>query len=162
MKVKDAVRISMSIPLYFEPVYINNKGEVLKNNTVNEPFDMMMDGGILANFPIWLFDDTTNNKRTFNAKTIGFRIDSPSQLLADKSDHNLAPYYIHSLKDYMSSFYTLILENMNRQQLSKEDWDRTISVSSESIGPKVKRLSKQQKDLLIESGRRSTYLYFNQ
>ncbi|QFT89762.1 hypothetical protein FIU87_13955 [Bacillus sp. THAF10] len=45
--VAKAVRMSCSIPYFFEPVKIKGKG-------VNYLF---VDGGVLSNFPIWLFDN---------------------------------------------------------------------------------------------------------
>jgi NTE family protein len=56
MKVKDAVRISVSIPLYFEPVYIDSLGKTFDHPRQNQGFDMMVDGGVLENFPIHIFD----------------------------------------------------------------------------------------------------------
>jgi len=60
MKVKDAVRISMSIPLYFEAVYIDSVGHVINQNRAKDKFDIMVDGGLTANFPISIFDSTTS------------------------------------------------------------------------------------------------------
>ena len=48
--VADAVRASMSIPLYFEPV-------TLRDGTTGEP-TTLVDGGVLSNFPIEIFDRT--------------------------------------------------------------------------------------------------------
>lgn len=62
---------------------------------------------------------------------------------------------IHSINRYMQTFYVFIIENLNRSHLTAENWERTISVSSCGIGPKVKRLSKNQKKQLIESGRQA-------
>jgi hypothetical protein len=42
----------------------------------------------------------------------------------------------------------------------KEDWERTISVSSVGIGPKIERLSLEQKTALMESGERYTRDFF--
>ena len=48
--VADAVRASMSIPLYFEPV-------TLRDGMTGEP-TTLVDGGVLSNFPIEIFDRT--------------------------------------------------------------------------------------------------------
>jgi NTE family protein len=73
MKVKDAVRISMSIPLYFEAGFIDKEGVVYKKRKerkvkeANGEIDVVVDGGILANFPIFIFDsivtDSTGVKK---------------------------------------------------------------------------------------------------
>ena len=95
MKIKDAVRISMSIPLYFEAVCIDSSGHVLKSRKKEKAFDIMVDGGFTGNFPIFMFDDvrTEQNKtvRTSNPHTIGLRIDTPGQISYDSLNRGLAP-----------------------------------------------------------------------
>ncbi|PJI08961.1 MULTISPECIES: patatin-like phospholipase family protein [Clostridium] len=44
--IAKAVRMSCSIPLYFTPY-------ILKNTS---PYSFIVDGGLLSNFPIWIFD----------------------------------------------------------------------------------------------------------
>ncbi|MCW4467787.1 patatin-like phospholipase family protein [Flavobacterium sp. MFBS3-15] len=164
MKVKDAVRISMSVPLYFEAVFIDSKGTVYKNPKKQKGLDIVVDGGITGNFPIFLFDSISTDAsgkevRLPNPKTIGVRIDSDAQIANDNSNGELAEIDIDNLSDYMQAFYILTLENLNRNQLVPEDWDRTISVSDAGIGPKVKKMSEKQKQSLIKSGETSAALF---
>ena len=50
--VARALRMSCSIPFFFEPV----KLKVGSGNTI------VVDGGVLSNFPLWIFDDETGKK----------------------------------------------------------------------------------------------------
>ncbi len=157
MKVKDAVQISMSIPMYFQAVFIDQNGKVYKKPTDVPNLDVMVDGGIIAEFPIFLFDEiTTDSKgiktRIPNPKTLGVRIDTEHQVNNDRENLGLHEIPINNFTDYLTAFYTIIIENLNRNQLIPEDWDRTISVSSEGISPKIKRLSKAQTLVLTNSG----------
>lgn len=157
MRIKDAVRISMSVPLYFEAKYINSAGAIVDKPKDTTGLDLVVDGGITGNFPIWLFDeqkpDSLNHKiRIPNFQTLGVRIDSDEQIKADRAGRELVPLEINNLKSYISAFYIYILENLNRTELTNDDWRRTISVSSKNIGPKVKRLSDVEKQMLIKSG----------
>lgn len=161
MKVKDAVRVSMSIPLYFEAVFIDSLGQVYKKNKGVKNLDVVVDGGIMGNFPIFMFDsigvDSFNHKiRIPNYKTIGVRIDSDLQIKSDALDKQLVPVEIDSMSDYFQAFYIVILENLNRNKLIPEDWERTISVSSTGISPKIKKLTKEEKEALILSGELGT------
>ncbi len=52
MKVKDAVRISMSIPFYFEAVFIDSTGNIISHPKNKKGLDTMLDGGFVANSPI--------------------------------------------------------------------------------------------------------------
>ncbi len=97
MKVKDAVRISMSIPLYFEAVFIDSLGNVVSHPKNKRGLDIMLDGGFVANFPIKLFDSTKyigggpeQNEFVVNNRTIGFRIDSDEQIKNDTANAALA------------------------------------------------------------------------
>jgi len=150
MKVKDAVRISVSIPLYFEPVYIDSSGKTFDHPKLKQGFDMMVDGGVLENFPIHIFD-----KQQPDLYTIGFRIDHEPQIKNDKGDKTLAEMPIDDLKQYFGAFYNIVIENLNRQQLTITDWQRTVSISDGDVLPKVRKLSKEEISILIENGRKA-------
>ena len=45
-EIAKAVRMSLSIPFFFEPVILNKKGNP----------SYIVDGGLFSNFPIWIFD----------------------------------------------------------------------------------------------------------
>ena len=164
MQVKDAVRASMSVPLYFEAIFIDSTGKVYEKQNRQRDLDIVVDGGILGNFPVTIFDTVATDSlqqthRVVNKQTLGIRIDSDAQIKSDAGSKELVPLEINSLQDYVSAFYVLALENLNRSQLQPADWERTISVSSAGITPRVKRLSKDQKALLVNSGREHTAAY---
>jgi NTE family protein len=156
MKVKDAIRISMSIPLYFEAVIIDSSGHVMSRKQATSYHDLVVDGGFTGNFPITIFDSTTVDrgvsKRAINRATIGIRIDTPEQIKYDSLGNGLAPIPIHRFRNYMAAFYNFVIENLNRVPLVGQDWERTVSISSGDIGPKIRRLSVQEKNLLIDNG----------
>jgi NTE family protein len=157
MKVKDAVRISMSIPLYFEAVFIDTEGKVIKHPKRKEGLDIMVDGGFTGNFPIRIFDSLPG----YNFSTLGFRIDSDEQIKNDRAAKNIAPLEVSNLKQYMSAFYNIIIENLNRQQLTPEDWQRTISISDGKIGPRIRKLSAAEINILIENGQMAMKSFLN-
>ena len=158
MRVKDAVRISMSIPLYFKAVFIDSVGNIIHKTKNRNDLDIMIDGGMVANFPITLYDsltlDTANQPiRLPNFQTIGIRIDTENQIQLDKKQGGLEPYPIQTFNDYLKASYVYILESLNRQTLTAADWSRTISVSSSDISPLLKKLSAAQKNTLMQNGR---------
>jgi predicted acylesterase/phospholipase RssA len=63
--VADAVRMSMSIPYFFQPVELIHDETGLPSTIV--------DGGVLSNFPVWIFDvkDRDPLRPTFGFKLIG-------------------------------------------------------------------------------------------
>jgi NTE family protein len=167
MKVKDAVRISMSIPLYFEAVFIDANGSVIEHPENRKNLDLVVDGGITGNFPIFVFDSlasvsTTTKARVSNRETLGIRIDSDAQIESDQVGRELTTRDIKDIRSYVEAFYTLVLETLNRNQLTDADWVRTISVSSLDVGPRIKKLDSNQKNRLMESGRQGVRKFFEQ
>jgi NTE family protein len=59
LRVVDAVRMSMSFPFFFDPVALRTDGRE----------HLIVDGGLLSNFPVWLFDGEEIHRPTF-----GFRL----------------------------------------------------------------------------------------
>lgn len=157
MRVKDAVRISMSIPLYFEAVFIDTEGKVVRHPRRKEGLDVMVDGGFTGNFPVKMFDGPGQT----GCCTLGFRIDSEEQIKNDKEEKNIAAIPVTNFRQYINAVYNIVIESLNRQQLSREDWARTISISDGKIGPRIRKLSAEEKNLLIENGKQATRSFFN-
>ena len=156
MKVRDAVRISISIPFYFEPVFIDSNGKVLYHPKQKQGLDILVDGGIIENFPIHIFD-----KATPDLNTIGFRMDHDAQIESDKLDRALAEMQVGNLNEYFKAFYSIVIENLNRQKLTDIDWQRTISISDGNVQPRVRKLLKKEINILIENGRKAVRAHFN-
>lgn len=156
MKVKDAVRISMSIPMYFEAVFIDSAGNVLRKKSARPHHNLVVDGGFTGNFPITIFDSTSIEngvtKRFANRQTLGIRIDTPEQIRYDSLGNGLAPIPVKRFRHYIAAFYSYVIENLNRVPLTQQDWERTVSVSSGDIGPRIRKLPPEEKDLLITNG----------
>lgn len=167
MKIKDAVRISMSIPIYFEAIFMNNAGNVIKHPKNKLGLHVMVDGGILANYPIRLFDstkyfiNTTPNMPVINHQTLGFKIEREEQIKNDSSSLGLAEFPIKKFNDYLRAFYTITIENLNRQNFNEKDWERTVSISDGNISPRIKKLPAKAIDLLIKNGGEATEQYFS-
>jgi NTE family protein len=156
MKVKDAVRISAGIPLYFEAVFMDSSGNIYNHPKQKQGLDVMVDGGFLENFPIHIFD-----VKEVDSSTMGLRIDPDAQIKNDRETHALAEMPVGDLKQYMLAFYTLVIENLNRQQLTKSDWQRTVSISDGNVSPKIRKLSKEEVNVLIQNGKNAMKNYLN-
>ncbi len=154
MKVKNAVRITMSIPFYFEAVYIDEVGNLIHNPEDPTQYNLVVDGGVTENFPIYMFDQTSpKGDSIINKETLGIRIDSPSQVANDKEQKGLADIPIKDHKDFVTAMYRIMLENINRQHLTPEHWKQTISVSDDNISSRVRKMSVEEKETLLTNGR---------
>ncbi len=94
-----------------------------------------------------------------NQQTIGFRIDRQEQVENDSAGKGLAPMEVYTIKGYLSAFYNFIVENLNRQMLTRSDWQRTVSISDGDVRPRVRKLSKKELQTLISNGRSAFLKY---
>ncbi|MFZ4785380.1 MAG: patatin-like phospholipase family protein [Flavobacteriales bacterium] len=165
MRIVDAVRASMAVPYYFEPLIIDSLGKSVSFKEMKPSDHICVDGGFVTNFPIYIFDyapyctgveTPIAGTRNCSGSTFGLRIDNQDQIDADQNGHReLVDVPIADIKDYSIAFYYLVKESMNRYMLTEDDWLRTISISDCAIGPKVKKLSIAEKQLLIDAGRKA-------
>jgi len=168
MRVADAVRISMSIPLYFRAVLLDADNHVIQGKPkAGQPVQVLVDGGLLANYPLHIFDQPQYLPAglppgtTANPETLGLRLDRAEQIALDTlptGRQALAPYDIHDFSSYIGALYTVALENLNPALPS--DWPRTISINTMGFRPKVRRISTEQKDQLVASGRQGVRAFF--
>lgn len=151
MKLRDAVHISAAIPIYYRAVFVDQDGHVYDEPANGR--DVMVDGGLLANYPIFIFDEVDAfGHRICNPNVKGIRIDEDEQIAANLEGGYLIEQNVYSFDSYVESLYILVLETINRTLLTPDDWDRTISISSVGIGPKVRKLTNKEKSALLDSG----------
>ena len=173
MCVADAVRISMSIPLFFAAV-----------KSIRE--DVYVDGGVLKNYPVKLFDRekyvTENALRTtyyekenvllaessrpvspyvFNKETLGFRLDSKEETPLFRDHAEPVHHPIDDLFSYAWGLIETILESQQNAHLHGDDWQRTVYIDSLGVKTTEFNLSDETKRDLIASGRQGVEAYFD-
>lgn len=89
--ISDAVRISASLPFIFKPHQVWKK---IDGKRQLASTDLYVDGGIMHNYPIWLFDDVdylNENEKTkdFNSETLGFRL-LPLNTIREYDEKNIS------------------------------------------------------------------------
>ena len=142
MCIADAVRISMSIPLFFAAV--RSAGN-----------DVYVDGGLLNNYPIKLFDDGETNY-----ETLGFRLDSKKEISVFSGEQEPDHTNIEDFFDFTKALLRTILNIQQTTHLREEDWNRTVFLDTLGVDTVEFDLSNKQKLLLIESGRQGATKYF--
>lgn len=162
MPIALAVRISSTVPLYFEPVALDNQLQKLKKADTISFVNYYVDGGMLCNYPICMFDSSEDdiinpllsNKVKFNLQTIGIKLERPQQIDSiNKNNTKIPAYDINKLSEYLAAFSNLLMETLNRKYPNLEnEKGRTIYVSHGNISSRVKRTKQQDKLLLYENG----------
>lgn len=175
MPIALAVRISMSIPLVFKAITLkrqekrvdDNGNDVLDNDgnpIIDEYDDVMVDGGLLNNYPIWVFDgdkigdDHVTEEKMRKSKTLGFKLMSDDE----RKDYKL--YHIDEKIDdivgYFSAFINSMTIQIERGHIRSGYWENTVCVNTGNVKSMNFSLPKQTKDRLIKSGYDSTKNHF--
>jgi len=165
MPIALAVRISGGIPLYFEPVALDNKLQKIKRSDTTSFVNYYIDGGMLSNYPISMFDTCEENsfnpllcdKIKFNRQTIGIKLERPQQI--DSLNNNsikIPAYTINNSSEYLYAFANLLIETLSRKYPGLEnEKGRTIYVSQGHVFSQIKKTKLQDKMLLYENGTRA-------
>ena len=148
LEVAEAVRMSMSIPLFFEPVRIENA-------TTNHEH-LIVDGGMLSNFPVWLFDCAHGQPPewpTFGLLLVEPDPTTPITERLPKPEH--APRGARGLIDLISAMAHTMMEAHDRLYLQQATFARTIPIPTLGVGTTEFAITKERKQALYDSGRKA-------
>jgi NTE family protein len=144
LDIARAVRMSMSIPFFYEPVVLKHRG------TGEDCY--IVDGGVLSNFPIHLFDDGTPDPAW---PTFGY-------MLAEKSDASGQDVY-HAVSgpfSLLASLFLTMMEAHDRMYISNGAFARTIMIPTQGVKTTEFDLSAQRADSLYDSGVQAAHEFF--
>lgn len=165
MSIRDAVRISMSIPLYYKPVLIDHSGKICSKTDNN--VHVMVDGGVLSNYPIHMFDSTKyssgfNSANTFysNPETLGILLERSDQIKHSAQNSGVAPVQIKKMKQFYSALYFTLVDKPNPELSNPSVIKRTISIDNLNLSPRVRKLDAETVQSLINSGRAGALHFF--
>lgn len=144
--VADAVRMSMSIPIFFEPVEIRGGDEHEHEHTI-------VDGGMLSNFPVWLFDCPPGKRPRW--PTFGLMLVEPEPRKA--IGHRLAneddPEIAHgSLIDFAKGLALTMMAAHDRMYLDEATFARTIAIPTLGVGTTEFEITPVRVEALYQSG----------
>lgn len=172
MPIALAVRISGGVPLYFEPVALDNRLQKIKRSDTVSFVNYYVDGGMLSNYPINMFDSCEDgspspllcNKVRYNNQTIGIKLERPQQIDSlNENNIRIPDYDINKFSDYLAAFSNLLMETLSRKYPGLEnEKGRTIYVSQGDISPIIKKTKKEDKLLLYKNGVEAANTFFLQ
>ena len=137
LEIAAAVRMSMSIPVFFKPVTMGG----------NE----IVDGGLLSNFPLWLFDTPKGVTPSF--PTFGLLLVAPNQtapLVSDGAPVNPAQP-IGSDIDFIKAIVETMMEAHDRFYVEQANYARTIPIPT--LGVRTTEFDIGQDQALFDFGR---------
>lgn len=141
LNVALSARMSMSIPIFFEPVRFRHPQTGWEH--------LIVDGGMLSNFPVWLFD--TEGEPPW--PTFGLLLVEPDPRVPVSERLPRPGAAPGGVIDYIKSIAQTMLEAHDRRYVESADFARTIPIPTLGIGGTDFRLPRSKALALYESGR---------
>lgn len=140
LDVAAAVRMSMSIPFFYEPV-------ALKSDNAKQA-SYIVDGGVLSNFPVWLFDIQGDAPQW---PTFGFKLAEPEEG---------APRRVRGPISLLAALFSTMMEAHDARYIKDEHFVRTIAIPTLDVKTTEFDLSPAKSETLYQSGRQAAEKFF--
>ena len=140
LNVAAAVRMSMSIPFFFEPITLKN----MKTGQVS----YIVDGGLLSNFPVWLFDTGGGIPEW---PTLGFKLVEPEEG---------APHRVRGPISLLAALFATMMEAHDARYIEDAQFVRTIPIPTLGVGTTEFDVSRERTEALYQSGRQAAEKFF--
>lgn len=140
LNVAAAIRMSMSIPFFFEPVTLRN----MKTNQVS----YIVDGGLLSNFPVWLFDAEGGIP---DWSTFGFKLVEPEEG---------TPHRVRGPVSLLAALFSTMMEAHDARYIEDAQFVRTIPIPTLGVGTTEFDISREKSEALYQSGREAAEKFF--
>lgn len=134
-RVATAIRMSAGFPYFFIP-------KQLKNN--DSTWSYIVDGGLLSNFPLWLFQHEKIRKRPVIGVTLSETVEQQ------------APQQIHNGLDMLQAMFKTMLKAHDTRYISTHHSQQIIFIPVKSIQTVDFNISDETKKQLISLGKEKT------
>lgn len=175
MRVVDAARRSMSIPLFFRAIR-------------DDRDDVFVDGGAINNYPVKIFDrekyvenaalarhtdyydkenhalesiSPTSSPYVYNKETLGFRLDSAAEIGVFRDGQTPRSVDIDHFLDYTMQLVRTVMSVQDSQHLHSDDWHRTVYIDTLGVETTDFGLTDEKKDALVSSGKNAARRYLD-
>lgn len=133
--VARAVRMSCSIPFFFEPVRL----KIGSGDTI------VVDGGVLSNFPMWLFDDEHGKKKR---PVLGLKLSRRQEEIPTRNIDNALHLF--------EALFTTMKNAHDEKYISRKNEKDIIFIPVDEYSATQFELDNEAKDELIKRGRERT------
>ncbi len=147
LEIAEAIRMSTSIPYFFEPVVIP------KINKFKHPI-YIVDGALLSNFPLWIFDKayaSSKNKKII--PTLGFQLVGRNMYIPNK---------IYGPLSMFKALFSTMMEAHDDRYIEKVNRFRTIKIPTLGVQTTQFDLSVEMKEKLFYAGKLAGQEFFDQ
>ncbi|AJS57922.1 patatin-like phospholipase family protein [Paenibacillus sp. IHBB 10380] len=142
-EVAKAVRMSTSIPYFFDPVMLRLSGDASRGKSFTEQFVYIVDGALLSNFPLWLFDEPALNSLGLPIPTIGFQ-------MVGKQEGK--PHRIRGPFSMLQAMFETMLSAHDERYIEQDKIYRTVKIPTLGVSNTNFHISAEESMKLYESG----------
>lgn len=128
-----AIRMSCSIPYFFEPVKMRSL----------DGLNVIVDGGVLSNFPMWLFDKENVKKIR---PVLGVKLSS--------SEYNHEKHKTNNAIELFGALFETMKDAHDSRYISKKHAQNIIFIPTEGILTAEFNITEEKKHSLYELGRK--------
>lgn len=151
-EVAKAVRMSCSIPYFFDPVMLRLSGQAAKGKTFREQFIYVVDGGLLSNFPLWLFDEKEGFKSPERrTPTVGYQLIGK----AEPQAHRITGPF-----SMLQAMVGTMLSAHDERYIETEKFVRTVKIPTLGVSTTQFHISPEQSDELYAAGMKAGEVFF--
>jgi NTE family protein len=148
VRLADGARMSMSLPFVFEPVSLRH----LESGRIST----IVDGGLVSNFPVWIFDEPDRDPIR---PTFGFRMFGGRSVTGGL--HNKLRRLAWPAAFGWDMFETAV-QAWDRRFLAESTRIRTVAIDAQGVGTLDFDLSDERRAALADSGRRAAGAFLDQ
>ena len=186
--VEKALRMSMSIPVFFKGVFLSDdnvdgEGSIMGNPRIDLHYkrdrELIVDGGVIDNFSVQAFDNqrTLNNPVSgeeivtlpnrknpiYNKSTLGLRLDTDKEIQFDSGNVDPSDDYFEAKNffNYLINLVDMVHMTANKRHLDDFDWHRTIRIDDQGVKSTDFDLTPDTQNALIASGRSAVIDYID-
>ncbi|MGZ9586135.1 patatin-like phospholipase family protein [Paenibacillus marinisediminis] len=151
LRISKAVRMSTSIPYFFDPVMIRDAPVKGVRKQFKKQFSYVVDGGMLSNFPLWLFEHDQDPRTKRVVPTIGF------QMVGRQENQ---PRQINGVISMLQAMVETMMSAHDQRYIEKHNIYRTIKIPTLGVGVTEFDITKDRSLALYASGLAAGTEYF--
>lgn len=142
LDVARAVRMSAGIPYFYEPV-------VLRYGRMRQHKSYIVDGGLLSNYPVWIFDCPAS--RAPRWPTFGLRLSEPNS----RRQHD-----INGPISLFTALFSTMMEAHDARAIKESSAVRTIRIDTLGVSTVDFDITPEQREELYQSGYNAARRFF--
>ncbi|MFB5268390.1 patatin-like phospholipase family protein [Paenibacillus enshidis] len=141
-EVARAVRMSTSIPYFFDPVMLRLDAKRARGKPFAGQFVFIVDGAMLSNLPLWLFDQE-RAKPAEAIPTVGFQ-------MVGKNDTKTS--FIRGPLSMLQAIIDTMLSAHDERYIEQENRFRTVKIPTHGVRTTQFDITPEQSEMLYASG----------